>query len=125
LTTPHWHFAIRGGIIFVTKMNAPHIVIDTNGFVAALRSRRGASFRLLNLIDRGKFFINVSVPLVLEYEDVGRRIFRQTDLKYDEFVDLLDYVCRMARRRSIYYLWRPGLCDPSVSTDHATIVTFN
>ena len=33
----------------------PQIVIDTNVVVAALRSQRGASYRLLMLVDSGKF----------------------------------------------------------------------
>jgi predicted nucleic acid-binding protein len=41
------------------------IVIDTNVWIAALRSKRGASYKLLSLIDSGKFEANLSVPLVL------------------------------------------------------------
>lgn len=46
------------------------IVLDTNVIYSALRSRRGASFRLLSLLDSARFEINLSVPLVIEYEDV-------------------------------------------------------
>ncbi len=49
-------------------MNPPKVVLDTNVIIAALRSRRGASFRLVSLVDSGKFETNLSVPLVLEYE---------------------------------------------------------
>jgi predicted nucleic acid-binding protein len=52
-------------------MKTYQIVIDTNVFFAALRSKKGASYRLLSLIDSGKFNVNVSVPLVFEYEDVA------------------------------------------------------
>ena len=34
-----------------------------------MRSRRGASFRLLSEVGRRRFEIALSVPLVLEYED--------------------------------------------------------
>ena len=44
------------------------IIIDTNVLVAALRSRNGASFKLLSLIGTGAFETVVSVPLVIEYE---------------------------------------------------------
>lgn len=40
--------------------------------VAALRSRRGASFRLLELLRKERLQIAVSVPLVFEYEAVLR-----------------------------------------------------
>ena len=51
-------------------MPIPHIVIDTNVMVAGLRSRRGSAFRLLTLVGTGRFDIHLSVPLVLEYEEV-------------------------------------------------------
>lgn len=47
-----------------------NIVLDTNVIIAAIRSRRGASFKLLSLVGRGYFDIALSVPLVAEYEDV-------------------------------------------------------
>ncbi|MBI3921607.1 MAG: PIN domain-containing protein, partial [Armatimonadetes bacterium] len=43
-------------------MKLPRIVIDTNVLVAALRSRRGASYHLLSLIGKGKFEYVLSVP---------------------------------------------------------------
>ena len=45
------------------------IVMDTNVLVAALRSKRGASYKLLSLIDSEKFRLNISVSLIFEYED--------------------------------------------------------
>lgn len=44
-----------GGIISSTMAALPRVVLDTNVLVAGLRSRRGASFRLLSEVDRGKF----------------------------------------------------------------------
>ena len=46
------------------------VVLDTNVLEAAFRSRRGASFAVLSLVGTGCFEIAVSVPLVLEYEEV-------------------------------------------------------
>ncbi|MBU0677658.1 MAG: putative toxin-antitoxin system toxin component, PIN family [Verrucomicrobia bacterium] len=57
-------------------MSLPKIVIDTNVFVSALRSKRGASFRLVSLIGRKKFDLSVSVPLVLEYEKASKSFRR-------------------------------------------------
>src|SRR5947209_5957695 len=61
------------GITYNTTMEPPKIVMDTNVLVAGLRSRRGASFRLLQLLGTGRFEIAISVALVLEYEDVLMR----------------------------------------------------
>lgn len=88
------------------------VVIDTNVFVSALRSRRGASYRLIMLLDRGDFEINVSVPLILEYEDAAKRIAREVGLTHANLDDILDYICSVARRRKIHFLWRPFLKDP-------------
>ena len=48
----------------------PKIVIDTNVLVAGLRSLRGWSFDLLERIGTGQFQHVITVPLVMEYEDV-------------------------------------------------------
>ena len=54
------------GITYNTAMKYS-VVIDTNVIVPALRSRDGASFRLVSLLgESDKFKINVSVALVLE-----------------------------------------------------------
>ncbi|PSB18209.1 hypothetical protein C7B65_16010 [Phormidesmis priestleyi ULC007] len=55
-------------------MSNPQIVIDTNVIVSGLRSKRGSAFRLLTLVDTGLFDIHLSVPLVLEYEEVLYRL---------------------------------------------------
>jgi len=51
-------------------MKTPQVVIDTNVLIAAQRSQRGASSKLMSLVGMGRFDIHVSVPLVLEYEEV-------------------------------------------------------
>jgi len=45
-------------------------VLDTNVPVAGLRSRRGASWRILDLTGREEVQMHVTVPLALEYEEV-------------------------------------------------------
>jgi len=114
-------------------MSVLQIVIDTNVFIAALRSSRGASHRLLSLIDSGKFEINISVPLVLEYEDVGKRIVEEIALRVEDIEDVIDYICKVANHHKVYYLWRPFLRDPkddmvlelAVSGGCEIIVTYN
>lgn len=114
-------------------MEPPGVVIDTNVFVSALRSKRGASFRLLGLVGTGRFQIELSVPLALEYEAVGRRTLPATTLTGDAFDDILDFVFRSARCREVFFSWRPCLADPgddmvlelAVAAGGATIVTYN
>jgi len=64
------------------------------------------------MIDSGKFQIAISVPLLLEYEDVLKRELLHIPLTRDEINDILDYLCTVADKRQIYFLWRPFLKDP-------------
>jgi len=89
------------------------IVLDTNVLVAALLSRKGASFRLLKLVGRGRFVLSVSVPLVLEYEHAARQVARKAGLTHADIDSILDYICSESEHREIFYLWRPVLGDPS------------
>jgi len=93
-------------------MKTFQIVIDTNVLVSALRSKRGASFRLLRLLGDSRFEINVSVPLVVEYEKAAKGTVRRGGLSAQGIDDILDFICAVARHRKIYYLWRPLLRDP-------------
>lgn len=86
------------------------VVLDTNVLVAAIRSRRGASFRILEQLGTGVYEIVISVPLVLEYEDALLR--PRGSLGSTHVGDLLDYICKVGRRQEIFYLWRPLLRDP-------------
>lgn len=92
-------------------MGEYQIVIDTNVFVTALRSRRGASHKLLMLLGSEKFGINVSVPLILEYEDAAKRFLGEIPLTEQDIDDIIDYICAVASRREVSYLWRPFLRD--------------
>ncbi len=111
----------------------PSIVLDTNVIVSALRSQRGASYKLLMEIGSDTFDINVSVPLVLEYEDATKRLIGTMRLKKKDIDDILDYICMVAKRWEIFYLWRPYLKDPkddmvlelAVTSNSDFIVTYN
>ena len=108
-------------------------MIDTNVFVSALRSRNGASFKLVSMIGAGWFDIAVSVPQILEWESVAKRQLEAARLSGEDIDDALDYVCSVAVRQKIFYLWRPFLKDPSddmllelaVASQAQHIVTFN
>lgn len=88
------------------------IVIDTNVIVSALRSKRGASFKLLPLIDAELFNINLSVPLFLEYEAVAKREQHRFALNEQDIDDILNYIAAVSDKRDIFFLWRPYLKDP-------------
>jgi putative PIN family toxin of toxin-antitoxin system len=88
------------------------IVLDTNVLLAGLRSRTGASFRLLSLIGASAFETVVSVPLVLEYEAILMRHARELGLTRQDVEDTIDYLCQVSELREIHFLWRPTLRDP-------------
>jgi putative PIN family toxin of toxin-antitoxin system len=98
-------------IVYNTIMSILHIVIDTNVIIAALRSKKGASFKLLSLVGTKKFEIHDSVALVFEYEDVIQRHRAETGLSQDDVAIFIDSLCSMARHSKIYFLWRPSLPD--------------
>jgi putative PIN family toxin of toxin-antitoxin system len=106
------------------------IVLDTNVLVTALKSSRGASFRLLSLVEHDLFTLHVSTPLVSEYEAVLKRGL--TSLTTEEIDDVIDYLCSKAVLDKIFYLWRPVLKDADddfvlelAVKANATIVTWN
>lgn len=106
------------------------IVIDTNVLVTALKSSRGASFRLLSMVDHDIFTLHLSTPLVSEYEAVLKRGI--TSLTAEEIDDVVDFLCSRAVLNKIFYLWRPMLKDPDddfvlelAVKANATIVTWN
>jgi putative PIN family toxin of toxin-antitoxin system len=89
------------------------IVIDTSVVVSALKSSRGASFRILSLITSGKFEFHLSVPLVVEYESALKRPEMSPTWTPEEIDDLLDIICLFGIKHDIGYLWRPLSRDPS------------
>ena len=109
------------------------VVLDTNVIVSALRSRKGASFKVVSQIGKSLFQLSVSVPLVLEYESAAKRVSKLVGLTYSDIDDIVDYICKVAEHREIYYLWRPFLKDPkddmvlevAVESESEFIVTHN
>ena len=85
------------------------------------------------LADSGLFEVNLSVPLVAEYEAMARRMLDQTQLTEQELENILDYICAVANKRRIFFLWRPLLPDPkddmvlelAVAAGCQYIATFN
>ena len=91
----------------------PRIVLDTNVLVAGLRSRLGASNRLLSLVGTGRFVHVVSVALLFEYVTAVMRPESGITLPRSAIDDVLDDLCAAGQRQDIYFLWRPTLPDPS------------
>ncbi len=88
------------------------IVIDTNVLISALRSRRGASFQLVQQIGSPQFQPIISPPLCLEYEDVFRRPGLLPGYTEQDIDDFLDYLLSECIECRIHFLWRPHLPDP-------------
>lgn len=67
----------------------------------------------------------------------GKRVryqrIRALGLDASTIEDILDYVCQVARRREIFFLWRPFLKDPNddrvleltVESESEFIITYN
>jgi putative PIN family toxin of toxin-antitoxin system len=106
------HIANKVGITYTTKVKPIQIILDTNIVYSALRSRNGASFLLMSLLPSKTFELNLSVPLVLEYEDVLKRPDSSLLFTPHEIDTFLDQLCSMANCHSVFYLWRPLLRDP-------------
>jgi putative PIN family toxin of toxin-antitoxin system len=109
------------------------VVMDSNVLVTALRSKRGPSFALLSLVGTDRFDVNLSVPLVLEYEQVLRRSRWENRPSWSYVSDILDYLCAVGRKHRIHFLWRPRERDPkddmvleaAVAGQCDCIVTYN
>jgi putative PIN family toxin of toxin-antitoxin system len=87
------------------------IVIDNNVFISALRSRDGASYKLLMLTLNETFEIYISSTLIFEYESVAKREEQNLKISIEEINDILDYICSIGKKQIIYFKIRPFLQD--------------
>ena len=109
------------------------VVIDTNVLLSSLRSRRGASFRLVQRLGSADFQPVISPPLCLEYEDVFRRPGLVPSYSPQDIDDFLDYFLSKCIECRIHFLWRPHLHDPkddlvlelALAGSAQFIITFN
>ncbi|MBT3471651.1 MAG: putative toxin-antitoxin system toxin component, PIN family [Gammaproteobacteria bacterium] len=114
-------------------MDNSNVVLDTNVLIAALRSKHGASYKLLISISDNIYVPNISVPLFVEYESVAKRKGMLEGLANEDIDAILDYLLSKSRIRKVFYLWRPFLRDPkddlvlevAVESQCEYIVTFN
>jgi putative PIN family toxin of toxin-antitoxin system len=89
-------------------------VLDTSVIIAGLRSRRGASNRLLELIAVERFRPLVSTALFLEYEDVLLRPENRlaTGMSEADVEGFLTAFASAAEGVDVNFRWRPQLRDP-------------
>ncbi|MEQ9238999.1 MAG: putative toxin-antitoxin system toxin component, PIN family [Coleofasciculus sp. F4-SAH-05] len=98
----------------MTQLEMPpyQIVLDTNVLLAGLRSNRGASYKLLTLLNNQRWQLNVSTALIFEYEEVLKKERTQLGLSLDDINTVVSTICAIANCRTIFYLWRPAALDP-------------
>jgi len=114
-------------------MHVPNIIMDTNVIYSALRSRRGASSKLISLVGTGLFEIHLSVPLVIEYEYILLRKHASLPVTQNDISDVIDSLCALGHHHKIHFLWRPYLRDPkdelvldiAVVSQSEYIITYN
>ena len=98
-----------------------------------MRSKRGASYKLLALLGDDRWRPNVTVAVVLEYEAVLKRACHEFGLTEADIDDLIDAVCSEAGLHRLYFLWRPVASDPdddlileaAIASNSDFIITFN
>ncbi len=89
------------------------IVLDTSVLVAALRSRRGASFALVSSLPDPRFQICLSVAVYTEWQAVlGRSEHWPTGVTAQMTSGFVRYLASSAHLQDVHFLWRPFLRDP-------------
>lgn len=111
------------------------LVLDANVMVSGLRSSRGASFRILQMIRRGNlsFRLHLSTAVLLEYEEVLQRNFVPARYRADQIGDFLDDLVAASVRHAQIKGLRPVSADPdddslvelAVTADVRALITFN
>jgi putative PIN family toxin of toxin-antitoxin system len=88
------------------------VVLDTNVLIAAIRSRRGASFALIGSMPSPDFQPCLSVALYAEWQEV---LIRPENLLHGhtaaDALGFLRYLAGQCHLQEIHFLWRPFLSD--------------
>lgn len=117
-----------------TRINKPYqIVIDTNVLVAGLRSNRGASYKLLTILNDARWQVNISTTLIFEYEEILKRSSLELGLSFPDIDAIIRGICSIYNQRQIFYVWRPTSTDPdddflidlAVKAQAEFLVTYN
>ncbi len=109
------------------------LVLDTNVFVAGLRSGGGASRAVLRKALLGVYQPLFGNALWLEYQDLLGRPIWGDETTADERSQVLAALARQGRWVSVYFGWRPNLPDEAdnhlvelaLAGNAAAIVTHN
>lgn len=90
------------------------VILDTNVLASALRSSRGASFAILQLVYERRLRPLLSVPLLFEYEDVLRRPEQVAHhgLSSAGIDGFLAELAALSEAVEVHFRWRPQLADP-------------
>lgn len=73
-------------------------VMDTNVIVAAMRSRRGASFEIVRRLRLGEWTTVLSNHLLYEYEEILKRQAPELNLTLEDVDQLLNAICALGGR---------------------------
>lgn len=92
-------------------MKRHRVILDSNVIVASLRSRTGASYRLLATLGHARWQSVVTPALMFEYEDVVRRPGNAPGLSEQDITDVLDAIYQHSHRQFVYFSWRPMSAD--------------
>jgi putative PIN family toxin of toxin-antitoxin system len=87
-------------------------IVITSVLIAALRSKRGVSYRLLEMVGDARWRLNISVALALEYEAVGKREAQKLGIPDSAIDDIVDMLCETSQHHAIHFRLRPELSDP-------------
>jgi len=80
--------------------------------LAAMRSRTGASHRLLLTIGHSRWQSVVTPALMYQYEDVARRPGNAPGLSPQEITNILNLIYQHSHRQLVWFSWRPLSSDP-------------
>ena len=109
------------------------LVVDTNVFVSALRSKEGASREVLRRALLGQYRPIFGNALWLEYEDLLGRAVWTSQTTADDRRLLLAALAKVGRWAVVHYRWRPNLPDEgdnhlielAVAANARAIITHN
>lgn len=115
-------------------MKVWQVVIDTSVIISAIRSKRGASYKLLlTLAGKKDWELNLSTALLLEYEEKIKEQAPNFGYSSEDIDNFLDFLCSVANEPPIYFRWRPFLKDAddemildlAIAANADYIITYN
>jgi hypothetical protein len=88
------------------------VILDTNVILAAMRSKHGASHRLLLTIGHPQWQSVITPALMYEYEEVARRPGNLPGMLPQDITNVLDLIYQRSHRQLVWFSWRPLSVDP-------------